>query len=105
MALPPPAFFGVNLVQVQKTCSCGGKYWPAQKWIHEKCGVVNHQETVTTATDPVDSVVVNAPKKRNRKATQFRSADRHKPSEARRQYVNQKMREYRARKRSAPGAS
>jgi hypothetical protein len=24
-------------MQVQMTCACGQKYWPTQKWIHEKC--------------------------------------------------------------------
>jgi hypothetical protein len=64
---------------MQKTCSCGQKYWPAQRWIHEKC-LVNHQE-------PATNVVVNA-----------RTKDRHKKTPERLEYVKQKMREYRARR-------
>jgi len=66
------------MVQVQQTCACGQKYWPTQKWIHEKCGVVNHQETVT-------NVVVNA-----------RSKDRHKRTEKRSEYMAEYMRKRRA---------
>jgi hypothetical protein len=63
--------------QVQQTCRCGGKYWPTQKWIHEKCGVVNHPGTVST------NVVVN------------RGKDRHKDKDARRVYLREYMRKRR----------
>jgi hypothetical protein len=72
---------------VQQTCTCGEKYWPSQRWIHKECGVVNHQETVTTATNVVvntDPVVVN------------RSRDRHKKTEGRAAYMREYMRKKRA---------
>jgi uncharacterized OB-fold protein len=78
------------MYQVQQTCKCGQKYWPSQRWIHEKCGVVNHQETTTLATNTVvnaSNVVVN------------RSKDRHKKKPERLEYVKKKMREYRAKKK------
>lgn len=68
------------MYQVQLTCTCGEKYWPSQRWIHEKCGVVNHQETVTVATD----AVVN------------RSQDRHKKTPERAAYMREYMRKRRA---------
>jgi hypothetical protein len=60
----------------QQTCSCGVKYWPKQRWAHEKC--VNHQELVA-------NVVVN------------RNVDRHKDKEARKVYLREYMRKRRAR--------
>jgi hypothetical protein len=79
-------------MQVQQTCKCGQKYWPSQKWIHEKCGVVNHQETVTTATNGPEVVVNAAPA-----VVVNRSKDRHKKTPERLEYIRQKMREYRKR--------
>lgn len=73
----PHSKLGTLMVLVQQMCACGEKYWPNQKWIHEKCGVVNHQETVTVAA----KVVVN------------RSKDRHKP---RKEYMREYMRKLRA---------
>lgn len=87
------------MVQVQQTCSCGEKYWPSQRWIHEKCGVVNHQETVTTASNTVVNasvVVVNA----KDDVVVSRTRDRHKKSPDRREYVKLKMRESRAKRRA-----
>jgi hypothetical protein len=52
LAIPPLAFFGGLLYQVQQTCKCGAKYWPSQRWIHEECGVVS-PTTVTTATNRI----------------------------------------------------
>jgi len=77
----PPTQFRSPMFQVQQTCACGRKYWPNQVWIHEKCGVVNHQETVTVATNGPELVV-------NRKL------DRHN-KEARRQYMREYMRKRR----------
>jgi hypothetical protein len=39
------------MYQVQMTCACGEKYWPTQKWIHEKCGVVNTTTASNTASN------------------------------------------------------
>jgi hypothetical protein len=39
------------MYQVQMTCTCGEKYWPTQKWIHEKCGVVNTAIASNTASN------------------------------------------------------
>lgn len=33
----PLTQFGVFMLQVQQTCSCGKKYWPSQAWIHNGC--------------------------------------------------------------------
>jgi hypothetical protein len=43
------------MYQVQMTCKCGEKYWPTQKWIHEKCGVVNTTVSTTTASNTKSS--------------------------------------------------
>ena len=60
-----------------RICPCGAEYWwPGQRWVHEKCVVVN-------------AVVVN------------RGKDRHRRTPERAEYVRQKMREYRLRKRAA----
>jgi hypothetical protein len=65
----------------RRSCPAGHEYWfPGERWQHEKCVVVNHQESVTTASN----VVVNE-----------RSKDRHKKTPERLEYVKQKMREYR----------
>jgi hypothetical protein len=59
----------------RRSCVCGKEYWwPAARWQHEKCVVVN------AATN----VVVNA-----------RTKDRHKDTPERKEYVKMKMREYR----------
>lgn len=81
------------MFQVQQTCACGKKYWPAQRWIHEKCGIVNHQETVTIATNGPE-LVVNAASN----VVVNRSKDRHKKTPERLAYVRQKMRDLRAKK-------
>lgn len=61
---------------MKRHCICGKDYeWPRQKWIHEGCVVVN------AATN----VVVNK-----------RGKDRHRKTEARREYMRLKMRERRA---------
>ena len=65
--------FGADL---KLTCSCGKGYWPSQKWIHERCVVVN----------ATNEVVVNG-----------RSKDRHRRTEARREYMRLKMRDRRSR--------
>ena len=57
--------------------------------MHEGCAV-NHQEPAINTVVNASNVVVNA-----------RSKDRHKKTEARAQYIAQKMREHRARKRTA----
>jgi hypothetical protein len=42
------------MYQVQKECVCGVKYWPSQKWAHEKC-VSNG--TVSSANVSSESVL------------------------------------------------
>src|SRR4051812_1686764 len=90
--VPIPSFFGWRLMlQVQQVCACGKKYWPSQRWVQKKGGVVTHKEPVTTATTGVVKVVVKK-----------RTKDRHKNKEARREYLRLKMREHRAKRRGSP---
>jgi hypothetical protein len=75
----------------RRSCPAGHDYWfPGERWQHEKCGVVNHQESVTTTTN----VVVNA----SNVVVNERTKDRHKKTPERLEYVKQKMREYRKRR-------
>lgn len=75
---PFPYFSEPFLIQ----CSCGKAYWPSQKWIHEKCVVVN-----AVVVNEATNVVVNA-----------RTKDRHRKTPERAEYVRLKMREHRARR-------
>jgi hypothetical protein len=72
----------VSVTPAQKICQgCGKAYFFRQAWMHDGCVVVNAPE----------EVVVNA-----------RSKDRHRKTPERLEYVRQKMREYRARRKVTP---
>jgi hypothetical protein len=43
---------------MQITCTCGEKYWPSQKWIHEKC--VSHTASNTMANEATNNVANEA---------------------------------------------
>jgi hypothetical protein len=78
---------------MQITCVCGQKYWPSQKWIHEKCvSQLVSQTTSNTMANTATNNVANASNESNTSNTY-----KYRDAEKRRAYQREYMRRKRLR--------
>jgi hypothetical protein len=77
---------------MQITCTCGEKYWPSQKWIHEKCVSQSVSQTASnTMANEATNNMANASNESNASNTY-----KYRDVEKRRAYQREYMRKVRA---------
>jgi hypothetical protein len=83
---PPATYFQESMYQMM--CACGERYWPTQKWIHKKCGVVTSCVTYTNVanTDMANADLANS----------MANTYKYRDVEKRRAYQREYMRKVRA---------